>query len=270
LKSFHALQGVERGYREEGVYYTSVELPFRKYEESHRRAAFFHDLLERVRLAPGVDRASISLGLPLDPRAEFFVTRSPYSVEGKPEPPSGLAPEAALHVVGPDLFETLGVSLLSGRGFDSRDIAGGPGVVVVNQSFAESAWPGEDPIGKHLKHDLTLLPDEENGARRVVGVVSDFRYYALEREPEAQMYVPHAQSPWPQMHLLIRASSDPAALDTAVRDALREMDPEVPLLPLRELVEVAKGVMAPARARAGLLASFAAAASFSPPSVSME
>jgi hypothetical protein len=56
-----------------------------------------------------------------------------------------------------------------------------------------------------MRHDLVLFPDDAN-RRRVIGVVSDFRYYALEREPEPQMYVPHGQSPWPSMHLLIRAS----------------------------------------------------------------
>jgi hypothetical protein len=99
-------------------------------------------------------------------------------------------------------------------------------VVIVNESFARTAWPGEDPLGKEVRHDLVLFPDDV-GVRRVVGVVSDFRYYGLEREPEPQMYVPHAQSPWPAMHLLIRATSDPVSLQTEVRRILRA-DADVP------------------------------------------
>ncbi len=259
LQSFRALENVDRGFRGESVYYASVELPFTQYRESHRRARFFEDLQEQLRQSPGVERASISLGLPLDPKAEFFVTRSPYSVEGQPEPDSGRKPEAALHVVGPGFFETLGVSLLDGRGFDARDHRDAAPVVIVNESFARAAWPGEDPLGKEIRHDLVLLPDDVD-TRRVVGVVSDFRYYALERVPEPQMYVPHAQSPWPAMHLLVRASSDPASLQADVRRILRGLDADVPLAPLAALDEVSQAVVAAPRLRARLLTGFAGAA----------
>lgn len=259
LQSFRALQSVDRGFRGKSVYYASVELPFTQYPEGHRRARFFEDLQEQVRQAPGIERASISLGLPLDPKAEFFVTRSPYSVEGEAEPDSGKKPEAALHVVGPEFFETLGISLLDGRGFDARDHRDAAPVVIVNQSFARAAWPGEDPLGKEIRHDLILLPDDVD-ARRVVGVVSDFRYYALEREPEPQMYVPHAQTPWPAMHLLVRASSDPASLQAEVRRVLRGLDADVPLAPLAALDEVSQAVVAAPRLRARLLTGFAGAA----------
>jgi len=259
LQSFRALENVDRGFRGESVYYASVELPFTKYRESYRRAGFFEGLQERLRQAPGVERVSLSLGLPLDPQAEFFVTRSPYSVEGKPEPDSGKKPEAALHVVGPEFFETLGVSLLDGRGFDARDHRDAPPVVIVNESFARTAWPGEDPLGKEVRHDLVLLPDDV-GVRHVVGVVSDFRYYALEREPEPQMYVPHAQSPWPAMHLLIRTTSDLVSLQTEVRRILGELDADVPLAPLSALDDVSDAVVAAPRLRARLLSGFAGAA----------
>jgi len=261
LKSFRALEGVDRGFRGENVYFTSVELPFTRYRESHRRARFFEDLQERLRQAPGVERASISLGLPLDPRAEFFVTRSPYSVEGRPEPEAGRKPEAALHVVGPELFETLGVSVRRGRGFDARDHRDAAPVVIVNESFARAAWPGGDPLGKEIHHDLVLLPDDAS-RRRVVGVVSDFRYYALEREPEPQMYVPHGQSPWPSMHLLIRASADRDSLHAQVREIVRDLDADVPLAPLASIADVGQGVVAAPRLRARLLTGFAAAAAF--------
>ncbi len=66
---------------------------------------------------------------------------------------------------GPEFFETLGVSLLDGRGFDSRDHRDAAPVVIVNESFARRAWPGQDPLGKEVRHDLLLLPDDaESGA----------------------------------------------------------------------------------------------------------
>ena len=255
FRSFEALQSVERGYRDDGVYTFSVELPFTRYRDAHRRARFFEELLQETRRIPGVERASLSLGLPLDPRAEFFVTRSPYSVEGKPILAGGSKPEAALHVVGPDFFETLGVPILSGRGFASSDTAETTPVVVVSRAFAERAWPGQQPLGKRLTHDLVLLPGDSD-TRVVVGVVSDFRYYALDREAEPQMFVPHAQSPWPVMYLLIRASSDPIALHRTLRETIAAMDREIPVAAPGELSKVTAGAMAAPGLRARVLTGF--------------
>jgi putative ABC transport system permease protein len=261
LKSFRALETVDRGFRQENAYFASVELPFTRYREAHRRARFFEELQSRLRELPEVERASVSLGLPLDPRAEFFVTRSPYSVEGRNEPEPGRKPMAALHVVGPEFFETLGVPIRSGRGFELRDDREGAPVVIVNEAFANAAWPGEDPLGKELKHDLILLPDDA-GTRRVVGVTSDFRYYALEREPEPSLYVPHGQSPWPSMHLLIRSSADPVSLHAQTRDILRSLDSDVPLPPLSPVSGLSERAVSEPRMRARLLTGFAAVAAF--------
>lgn len=261
LRSFQALENVNLGFREENVYFSQVELPFTRYREAHRRAGFFAELQARLRELPGVERASVSLGLPLDPQAEFFVTRSPYSVEGRPDPEAGRKREAALHVVGPEFFETLGVSIAAGRGFDGRDDREGTPSAIVNQAFAKAAWPGEDPLGKEVRHDLILLPDDA-GARRVIGVASDFRYYALEREPEPSLYIPHAQSPWPSMHLVVHAFADPVSLHARTREILRELDADVPLPPLSPLSSLSDGAVAAPRLRARLLTGFAAAAAF--------
>jgi putative ABC transport system permease protein len=259
VKSFRTLERVEKGFRDENVQAAIVELPRSRYREAHRRAAFFEELLERLRVLPGVERVSISLGLPLDPRAEFFVDRSPYSVSGRPEPEAGRKPVAAYHVVGPEFFETLGVRIESGRGFDARDGKDGPPVAIVNRSFARAAFPEEDPLGREIRHDLVLLPEDAR-ARRVVGVVSDYRYYALEREPEPSIYVPYGQSPWPAMHLLVRASADPSSLQERIRETLRSLDPDLPLASLSSLEDVRGAALAAPRLRARLLSGFALAA----------
>ncbi len=129
----------------------------------------------------------------------------------------------------------------------------------MSRGFASAAWPGEDPLGKEVRHDLLLLPDDAS-ARRVVGVTEDFRYYALEREPEPALYIPHGQSPWPSMHLLVRTSAAPASLQAQVLRILRELDSDVPLAPLEALAEAGRGAVAAPRFRARLLIGFAAAA----------
>jgi putative ABC transport system permease protein len=147
LKSFRALESVDRGFRGENVYFVSVELPFTRYRESHRRARFFEDLQARLRQVPGVERASVSLGLPLDPQAEFFVTRSPYSVEGQPEPEAGRKPEAALHVVGRVLRDARGLDRERARlrrARPSRRSSGGRRERVLRESrLAGGKPPGE-------------------------------------------------------------------------------------------------------------------------------
>jgi predicted permease len=258
VKSFHSLEQVEQGFRDDGVHAALVELPRDRYREAHRRVGFFEELQDRLRLLPGVERVSLSLGLPLDPRADFFVDRSPYSVEGRAQS-TGPEPVAALHVVGPEFFETLRIRIESGRGFDARDGRDGPPVVIVNRSFVRAAWPDEDPMGREIRHDLVLLP-EDPVVRTVVGVVSDSRYSALEREPEPSMYVPYAQSPWPAMHLLVRASIDPSTLQERFREALQSLDPDLPLAPLAPLEEVRGTALAAPRLRARLLSAFALSA----------
>src|SRR5262249_41510144 len=155
-------------------------------------------LLTKIREAPGIDAAGATLGMPLDPRAKFFVDDSTFSVGGRPSVPVADRPVAALHVGTDGYFSAAGIPLKRRRWFDAPDTAAAAGVVVINETMAKRYWPTEDPIGRVLTHDLTILPGQM-ATRQIVGIVGDVRHFDLSRPSEPQMFIPHQQMPWPSM-----------------------------------------------------------------------
>jgi putative ABC transport system permease protein len=132
----------------------------------------------------------------------------------------------AVRTVEPGYFETMRIPLLQGRGLASGDVADRPAVILISESMAKRFWPGENPIGKRLK--LTFFPDQ---SREVVGVVGDVKENGLAVvEPVATLYMPALQQPTRFMSLVVRASSRPRALVSAISAAVHEVDREQPVL----------------------------------------
>ena len=148
--------------------------------------------MTRLREVPGVESAAVTLGLPLDPRARFFVDESTFSVAGDAPVPPAQRAAAPIHVVSPEYFATIGVPLRQGRAFTARDRAASPGVVIINEAMAERYWPNQNPIGRRITHDLVIVPVQAT-TREIVGVVGDVRHFGLEHRPQPQVFVPHAQ-----------------------------------------------------------------------------
>jgi putative ABC transport system permease protein len=153
-----------------------VSLPQARYADEAARSAFFGRLLERARSLPGVEDAAISMALP----PNLLVMTNPYTVEGRPLPPGGNPPAVPQLLVSPEYFRVLGVPVLRGRAFTGADAAGAPPVVVINQTMAESLFPGEDPLGRRLQLGD---PDPTSPWITIVGVVGDVRYTGLEAAP---------------------------------------------------------------------------------------
>ena len=211
IQSFIRLSGVDPGFRPSAVVAVDrVELPRRT--GASRSAAFFDELLERLRQSPGIVAAGATIGIPLDSRARFFVDDTTFSIARRPLLPVGRRPSAALHVVSGDYFAAAGIPLKRGRSFDGRDRPNAPAVVIINETMARLNWPNEDPVGQTLTHDLTILPGQP-ATRQIVGIVGDVRHFSLEGPPEPQMFIPHLQMPWPSMALLLRTSLPPGAID---------------------------------------------------------
>ena len=104
--------------------------------------AFFDQVLERVRALPGVRQAGVISRLPTN------VWTIPFAIVGRPAPEPGKAPRADLNEVDAQALATLGIRLLRGRGIEERDVASAPWVAVVNKTFADRHFPGQDPIGR--------------------------------------------------------------------------------------------------------------------------
>jgi putative ABC transport system permease protein len=259
VQSFARLQRVDTGFSGSSVLTVDrIELP-RARSGATASAAFFTSLVARLRDLPGVESAAVTLGLPLDPRARFFVDDSTFSIAGEPPRPMAQRPAAPVHVVGPDYFATIRVPLTRGRSFDDRDRAGSPGVVIINESMARRFWPEENPIGRQITHDLSIVPGQPT-TREIVGVVGDVRHFGLEHASEPQMFVPHAQMPWPSMAIVIRTPLDVARISAGVREAVRSMDASIPVPPIRPMHDALASAVGQPRFRAWLLGLFAVTA----------
>src|SRR4029453_1642770 len=143
LKSFARGQSLQLGYEPRGLLTARIELPFTKYTKQEQVSAFSKNLLERVRVLPGVGSAAIGSNPPL-----FGSWQIGFFREGTPEPARGQAPDTEIEVVAGDYFTTLKVPLLRGRVLNDQDTKTSPLVIVIDQDMADRYFPREDPIGK--------------------------------------------------------------------------------------------------------------------------
>jgi putative ABC transport system permease protein len=232
-KSFMRLMAVDPGIRTSGVLTMQLTLPWVKYQTEAQRASFYRDALERISRIPGVDSAGAIHFLPF--RGYLMNTRIsvwPYAIEGEPPVRKGQEPTADYRVVTPGFFTAMGVPLRQGRYFSERDSSGAPGVVIVNEAMARHHFGGANPIGKRLR----VPPSEPS--REIVGVVPDFKLYALDWQPEPAIYVPHAQRPGDVMSLVVHSSRNPPDLASAIRREILALDPEQPISDVRMMQAV--------------------------------
>jgi predicted permease len=161
--------------------------------------------------------------------------------------------------VTPNYFRAAGVKLVRGRLLADSD---GPrnGAVLIDETLARRYWPAEDPIGREIV--LGSMPDYVLFPRgRIVGVVGDVKQLGLGAEPPGMVYVPHELTPyWSGFSIMVRTAADPHAIVPAVRRAIRDFDPSLPLADIRTMDEILVASTAPTRLPMILLASFAAAA----------
>jgi predicted permease len=158
------------------------------------------------------------------------------------------------HLVSPKYFSTLGIPIRAGRDFDERDSSKVPHVVIVNETFAKRHFPGEDPIGRTLITGMGQLPSQ------VVGIVADVRGASLNTPPDADYFLPALQRPETFTNIVIRTSLSPTAMAPLVREALKSVDPDLPLLQPQTLSTRIAQTVADRRLALVLLAGFAALA----------
>jgi predicted permease len=163
-------------------------------------------------------------------------------------------PNANRHLVSPKFFATLGIPIRAGRDFDERDSARVPHVVIINETFARRHFPGENPLGRTLVTGMAQLPSQ------IVGVVADVRSTGLNTPPEADYFLPALQRPETFTNILVRTNLSPVAITPAVREALRSVDPDLPLLQPQALSTRVAETIADRRLALVLLAGFAALA----------
>lgn len=224
-RSFVNLLQADLGFRPENVLTLSVELPDARYPTYRQRRAFYRDLLERVERLPNVAAAAGVFQRPLEHGP--IGLDGGFILEGQSVERAtfDMNPTVNVESVTPEYFRAIGTRLLRGRTFTHRDTVDAPSVVIVSESLAREAWPGQDPIGKRLLGPHQALDAQGTPLwKTVVGVVEDVRYREIET-PRLDLYLPFYQTDINANQLVVRTASDPLAMSGAVREIVRDLDP---------------------------------------------
>jgi len=225
------------------------------YPKTDQVVGLYRTLLQRVRELPGVRAAGVVRSLPL---ASSIGNRG-LTVEGY-VPPPGTNARGDWQVVSDGAVEALKETLERGRSFTAADSESGAPVVIVNETFARTYWPGRDPIGKRIRMGSAST---SRPWMSVVGVIKDVRHNGLTAAIKEKFYVPHAQFALSagfaprDMTLVVRTDGDPLALSGPIRAVVKGIDPGLPIADVRSMSSVVGASMSAPRLTASLLSTFA-------------
>jgi predicted permease len=255
IKSFWRLQQVDPGFRAERVLKAEFQLPrsrypvdFSVYPDFREMHAFNAELLERLTNLPGVEAAAIAGTSPLD--AGF---QNSFAVVGR-EAEAADWPEISVRQITRGYLETVGLSLLRGRGLGDSDGTAAVPVLLINQAAAQRFFPSGDPLGEQI----ALW----GAARTIVGVVGNERFHGLSEPAPPAIYLPLAQAPSVSgaEAILVRTSGRPANLVAEVRSTIRALDPQLAVFGVEPLAQTVSRSVGQQRFTMLLLATFAAVA----------
>lgn len=256
IGSFRNLQRTDPGFDPDHLLTLRIDLPRGPYEALDRRADFFQRVLPRIEAVPGVESAGAISFLPMN----FPGGSVGIAVEGAPPADEGEFQGAVYRAVSADYFAAMDIPLTSGRPFGSSDMAGAPGVVIVNRAMADRWWPGRSPIGRRLK---VGRPESNVPWLTVVGVAGDVRQFELRRESRPEIYIPVTQ-PHPlwtaPRAIVVRTASEPLAVAPAVRAAIWSVNPDLPVSDVRPMTDVVGATVAELRFYTVLLSLLGATA----------
>ena len=225
---------VNPGFRVDKIVTMDVSLPWVEDPKVKAgQAIFFSNLIDRLKQIPGVRMVGATSGLPMDgglPDGMFLLMTQneiPKTMDGfgalfQQKERIG---NADFGVATDGYFQVLGIPLIRGRIFDSRDGADSPHVAVISESLARDRWPNQDPIGHTIEFgnmdgDLRLLT--------IVGIVGDTHEYGLEAPPRPTVYVNLFQRPRPTITLTMLSDADTQSVGSAARGILQDLNPEIP------------------------------------------
>jgi predicted permease len=226
LKSYQRLRSTDLGVPVDNLLTMHFDLPDARYKTSVQRVAFFENLLSRVRALPGVQSAGLVSAAP----GQSYGGDNLVTVVEHPPLPKGTGLDLQNRGADPGYFAAIQIPLVRGRIFTSNERLQRSDVVVISQKAAEMCFPGEDPIGKHIKVDINGRVGE------VVGVVGDTRWN-IAQPAMPMMYWPAFGGEWTGMTLVLRSSSDLSALAMPVQKIIAGLDPDLPVSAVRTLRE---------------------------------
>ncbi len=250
IASLMRLLGVQLGFDSANVVTMRLSLPELRYPNG-RVATFYKDFQEKVRSIPSVQAVAIVNQLPMSE----VLANSSFEVEGRQlETGTNIA---NTQVISPDYLSVMRIPLIRGRALDERDLNPAPSTVVVNQTLARKIWPDEDATGKRLrlKSDARWLT--------VVGIVGDIKNEGSSKGTKPELYFLYTEQPfglWADlrsMTLVVRTTSEPEQMVSAIRGELNSLDPDLPIYKVQTLGEIVSASTSQTRLPALLLSVFA-------------
>jgi putative ABC transport system permease protein len=226
IRSFIRLINVNPGFNPENVL-TIRFSPGRKYDTTQKVSSYFKDTMARISAVPDVVSTGAVLSLPLSGGAGSRY----FGIEGRPPQPAGQGFNANLNFAAPGYFTTMGIPLLSGRDFSDSDAEGSDSVAIVNQEMVRMFWPDEEPLGQRIRVG-------DGPWRRIVGVVGNLKYKAMDADTRQEMYWPFYQTGAGSGAFVVRTRSDPQETASGIRNAILEVERDQPLYEIRTMEEL--------------------------------
>jgi predicted permease len=243
LRSLLKVLDVSPGFRVEQVFAMRVD-PGDSRERGPKMTAFFDDVLNRVRAIPGVTSAALAVNLPLDRNMRWG-----YSIPGQVSD-KAVSRMAAVRMVSPGYFNTLGIRMHAGRDFSTHDTRETPGVVIVNRTLAREIASLRQPVESKIS-----INGREN---QVIAVVDDVKHEGLDRASGPEMYLAQSQAlPFPVVDVVVRSGLPAGAIAAAVRDVVWAVDPNQPVGKVQTFEGLLNRSLSPRRLFTWVLTAFA-------------
>ena len=242
IRTFVALRNVDPGFSAHNVLTMEMSLTGDRFQKTAGVAQLVKIGRERINAVPGVEASASTCCMPLE--GGFGL---PFDVVGRPTGKDPHTGGAGWMNSSPGYFDVFKIPILRGRDFKDSDVAGAPGVVLINDAMAKKFWPKENPVGQQIVIGKGVGPQFDEPARQIIGVVGDIHDGGLNRDPRPLMIVPQAQVVDGMTALnasigpvvwLVRTHTDPHQFFTSVPEQLRQASGGFPVARVRSMEEV--------------------------------
>jgi putative ABC transport system permease protein len=250
LRSLGHARAIEPGFDANHVLTLTFNTAAQGYDAA-KASQFYQQLTARVQSLPGVQAVSLAQSTPL---SYFYAPAlaAPTVIEGHEPPVGENPPMIGNNIIGPNFFQTLGISLLKGRDFNDQDRDGAPRVAIINETVARRFFSNEEPLGRKLR----VMRGPQTLRCEIVAVVKDSKYLSLGEDPTAYIFMPFLQNPQPSMALQVRTGGAPQELVATVRREVQALDQNLPPFNVMTLADNINISLFPARFGALLLGAF--------------
>jgi predicted permease len=237
VQSSKSAENIDLGFRTENLMMMSMDIGMQGYEKGPG-VHFYRQLKDNVKSLPGVRSVALARDTPLgynNHGEEIFL-------EGRTPDPQSERTTSFFNVVDTGYFQTMGMSIVEGRDFTEQDNESAPPVLIINEALARRYWPGSNPIEDAIGKRLRVGRDAPLAL--VIGVARDSKYMFLGEEARSFLYLPLAQNYRSEITLFVHSEADPNGLAAAMREAVRELDQDLPLYDVKTMSSHLRGGLA--------------------------